>query len=250
MQLDKDVDVPSLLPFDQKELERRKLGAEIQLLRLQSRSERRKLDREKRAEKRVDWKIWIPIGVSLVTLILTVVPVALQLSGYISQQRREYELRLSQELLQLVQDISDPSKQDRRDTYIYLLSAFEEDAIPVLLDQLHHATAEDRESILRSLAAIQSKKSVPEGLVTRRLVGESKSAFDSYHSNLRGAANFVVALGRLAAEERPTARRLLMELRRQVEKDPETSMHPGILIPLIEEACQSLTGTDCPPQES
>jgi len=227
-------------------VEQRKLEAEIKLIEVQIETERERLRQEQSPPpRRIDWKVWVPIILSALTVLVSAWTVGKELYELLSQRVRQYEVRLSQDMIQIAQRLADASASPlQRSTDAALLSAYEEDALPLLFTYLRAAAAEGQEPILHSLELIQRKGTVKPGTVTQALLAEARQVFAQYAADVQGTANYVIAIGRLASDDQKGALGLLVELRQRVRHDG--GVPTGILAPMIEQACRQLTGKDCP----
>jgi len=225
-------------------LEEQKLEAEIRLIEVQIEAERDKLRHEQSARRRTDWRGWIPILLSAVTVFVTGATVGIEFKQFLSNRVREYDVKLNEHMIELAQKLADPNTTTlQSNTDAVLLSAFEQDALPLLFAHLRAATAESQEPILHALELIQRKQTVKPGTVTRALLAEARPMFARYAADVQGTANYVTALGRLASDDEKGALGLLAELQQQVHRDGGAPA--GILRPMVEQACRQLTGKDC-----
>ncbi|MDX1503461.1 MAG: hypothetical protein R3325_13960 [Thermoanaerobaculia bacterium] len=172
------------------ELERRKLAAELR--EIESR-----VAEKGRFFRPESFKVWVGLGIAVVTLASGI------LGGWttLRQWRREYELELSQELIQLVRDLNsgDPEKSE---TGALLLSSFEEDALPFLVAALPRVS--DPEPVIESLRLVAEKKRVDPAMVVRRLTEATDAAFreqylHSADKRVDGLKNYFAAIGALGA---------------------------------------------------
>ena len=190
-------------------LEAKKLRAEIRDL-----NARFKYDSEQRAgEHRPSATLrdhWLPVVISMLGIVSTVVTVAITARTYLDQQDRQYEFDLSHnnQAIDLVnKDLRSKDKQVREGAAI-LLAAFERHAVPLLLMNLTLPGLEDPDPAIHSLMLIKKNPRVkPRDQVVSPLLDRAEQEFRD--RNLNSEQDVIIlshvnkALGRLAEEEKP-----------------------------------------------
>lgn len=139
--------------MSKEELEKEKLRAEIAELEQKTRLAGEGHRRERRKQLSV-------LGVAVVTITSGLIGAGITASTFLDQRQRAYDLTLTKEIIQLSESLAHES-ETRRTTAALLLSAYEQDAVPLLLMRLESARSEaEVEAIVRSLQQITTKEKV------------------------------------------------------------------------------------------
>jgi hypothetical protein len=108
----------------------------------------------------------VTIAGAVVALASSTWAVFVPIADYFDEKRKTYEVKLSSDMITLVNNLDDSSSQSKVDNSILMLSAYENDAIPYLLYKLEgdgpseKEAGKTREVIIRALQIIKNKKSV------------------------------------------------------------------------------------------
>lgn len=199
------------VPSDKDELERDKLRLEIDEL------ESRLTDRaqEKRRQS-------IQQFVTVAALLITAVGMVVTVREFLDRQARQYEMVIDREILDLVEQIRSDSAQER-EIGTLLISAFEANAIPVLIWELKYASEEEGAVVVDALRRVEAKRRVeldevwePLMEATRAVVAEEMGA--GPNADAVPIVNHLKALSAFADSRPRPLTRYLRELRTEVDQ--------------------------------
>jgi hypothetical protein len=194
----------------------------------------------------------LPTIISIVTILATIITAGITACSYIDQERRRYEFELSETMIKVVKDLGSREPVERRAAAL-LLSAFEANAVPVLILSL--ATGPANPDTVEALRLIKNKKRVNAKTdVVEPLLDRAAEEFKaSPLTRVQVLTNFTNAVGFLASEDKGRAVDLLRSLRRRIDegkarKELDLVSHFA-LTNAIEEACRRLlAGQTCAPR--
>lgn len=213
---------------DREELEKQKLQAEIDLLRAQLDIEKGKKDKEEKskeskitaAEKRL--KNWLP-------LILTIIALGGGLwgglfepiSNFIRERQRDYEVNWNEKMIGFVDNLSNDD-QSKVNYAIIMLSAYELDALPILLLTLEQTKTTDNEAdlIRRALKDIYDKPSLDKEKFNEEILKSASRFFDigkgkkidDMKNKVDGLINYIAILGEFGADNKTEISSFFVEL--------------------------------------
>jgi len=177
-------------------LEGRKLEQEVRSIELQVETDQRRFESESAQRRLGTIREWTSLGLTFATVISVAVALVVQLGDFLERSRKSYEVDMSEKFVALVDKLhaGGPAAEDAA----ILLSAYEDDAVPVLIQVLRRA--ENPEPVIDSLRLILAKKRVHEGQVLDPLFAAADFEFVSPPTGEpRAEMNLVQALGRLGS---------------------------------------------------
>ena len=188
-----------LSKIDKEYLEKQKLQAEINEIEFRIKTKKDQIESDQKKIFRI-----VPLGalktlsrsIPVVLTILTgIVAIWIQFNQYLDKKEKEYEFNLNQVMVGLVAKLNSKEPREREDATI-LLSAYEEDAIPILLWNLK--TTDTPESTIQSLKLISEKESLNADKVLDKLLESAQEIFNNLENkqsiNERPIYNYIDAL--------------------------------------------------------
>lgn len=142
---------------DKEELEKQKLQAEIEEIKLKVKAENQRLDAERKDASRANLRSWAAIIISLITIVTGGFTIGEKFYAFLSQNEQAQKVKVSKEMIELVKGLNSNNENDRTNA-ILLLSAFEMDAVPVLLKNLE--SSDNPEPLIESLERIKERMEI------------------------------------------------------------------------------------------
>ena len=209
--------------FDKEELEKRKLRAEIDEIVQRKAFEKRRIESEEKKVFRIiprgalkSLLISIPI---VITILSGIVAIWIEVSGFLDRKEKEYAFTLNDNMIKLVKQLN-CKNPDEREYAAILLSAYEKDAIPILLWNLERTDAPN--ATIKSLSLIKEKTKIETDKVLNPLLNSARVVFNrECHKpkmNIRPIRNYIMALGELGTEKKKSVIELLKNLKEQIDK--------------------------------
>lgn len=243
---------------NKKELEKQKIEAEIKEIEF-------KILTGKKAKLSEFLKNWTTIGIAAISIITGFYT----LWENLSQRKKEYDFKLNKEIITLSEQLNSKDKYIRENAAI-LLSAYEKDAVPLLLKSLERF--EKPESIIYSLKLIKEKEETK--VILNPLIEIAKEIFEREYSFLRSEeesasdsnkkaqiaiANYIETLGELCKgkivgnnvkiikNECSESIELFNSLKKRIEerKPPVAVSAKDTIKEKINEACEKIKNTPC-----
>jgi hypothetical protein len=213
-----------LSKIDKEHLEKQKLQAEIDEIKFRIKANKDQLESDKKKIFRMiplstlkTMSRSIPIALTILT---GIVAIWIQFNQYLDKKEKEYEFSLNQVMVGLVAKLNSKDLAEREDATI-LLSAYEKNAIPILLWNLK--TTETPESTIQSLKLIGEKESLKKDKVLDQLLESAKNVFDKlkggHNINIQSITNYIMALGELGEQNEQKTIAILTSLKGQIEKN-------------------------------
>jgi len=163
--------------MEKEELEKLKLIAEIKDLERSSESARRNSNRE-------NIKSWLTIIISVATIVTAVFTIGTTIDSYVKQKAQSEKLIVDEKLLKVVEKLNSDKKEDREYATV-LLSAYEKNAIPILLKYLEWN--DEPERLIHLLKNIKQKISTSN--FNDMLMNSANEVFQLEIINLRSEGN-------------------------------------------------------------
>ncbi len=232
---------------DKEKLEKKKLKAEIREIKLRVSTERNRIKFEKkRGFKFANFlKNWVAIFLTFIAVGSGIVTIWIKSSTFLAQKEKEYDFKVNQEMIVLVNQLSSKEQNKREDAKL-LLSNFEKDAIPILMGQLkRNETAEAAEVTIDSLRLVNEK--INSSIVIDELYDSAEKVFEreslNPDMNIKSVRNYIIALGELGKEKEKDVVKLFDYLETQIASRQEpVPYHFGhIITNSIKQAKKKLT---------
>lgn len=226
---------------EKEELEKKKLQAEIDEIELRIESDQGKIDSERKNALKDNIRRWTALVMGFITIISGIVAIWINSSTFLAQKKKEYEFNINREMIILVQQLSSGKKYER-DNAAILLSAFEKDAVPILLNNLDRR--DSPEATIESLKLISEKEGVTNEVLDP-LIKRAEEVFDREYRKsdveYTSIINYVKALEKLGKEKENDVLELLNEVRKKIEKKQDiTSARKTLIAEAIDLALENL----------
>jgi hypothetical protein len=160
------------------------------------------------------------VAIAGVTVLGGVLAFYVQASDFLMQRERQYELQLDQQLVTLVTQLNSETELVREGA-VLLLSAYEADAIPILLWSLDRFREPD--AIIQSLRLIDDKPSVSTDQILDPLLASAHEVLargldNAQVSDIRTLVNHIMALGEFGRADVPAAKEFLTAVTNHLEQ--------------------------------
>lgn len=202
----KDDDLP-----DKEVLERRKLKAELEELKVRTDTQR---------SARLTLQTWVGVLGGLLAVATGIFAFWRNASNFLDQRRREYEFRVDQEIIALSRQLTSDKPLERQNAAL-LLSAFEEDAVPMLVSSLRRTEIPELPTwVIASLQLIINKPRIEREEILEPLTQSARLALQdecrSKSSTGESVVNHLQALQKLACQTDTQVIETLKSLKQQL----------------------------------
>lgn len=192
---------------DREELEKEKLQVEINLLTAQLEIEKKKESKWAAWGKRI--KNFLPLILTIVAIVGGLWKLYEPISNFVRERQRAYEVNWNAKMIEFVNDLSSKD-QFKENSAIIMLSAYEFDALPILLLKLEqtNSTGHEVNLIRKALMDIYGKTSLDKDKFNERIlnsarwffdIGKEKSG-DEMEIQVEGLLNYIAILGDFRAD--------------------------------------------------
>ncbi|OGK99227.1 MAG: hypothetical protein A3E31_09515 [Candidatus Rokubacteria bacterium RIFCSPHIGHO2_12_FULL_73_22] len=234
--------------MDRDELERLKLQAEIDELRVKADTARAAAESERKRRVRNSLVAWVGVLTAAATLGGAALGVYIQGSNFLLERKRTKEVQLTERMVELVGKLGGDNPY-ARETSALLLASYEGDAIPILLWNLERV--QEPAATIEALRLVKGKKSVGEAALLGVLLRAAEDSFAREEGknawteeSARALANYAACIGELSTAQPRPALELLDRWQRRL--DDQTLAVPlvrrGILKAAVERARSKLAG--------
>lgn len=193
------------------QLQRDKLRAEIEQLKVSTDAQRQQIDT---VPKRLSDGV-LSSTLTFVAIFTGIGTFYFQSDAFLTQKNKEYEFRVTQEIITLVKQLNSENENEQMDAAL-LLSNFEDDAIPILLENLERTSHPD--STIESLKLVKRKLSRKneEHALFDSLLSHAEETFleriNNPNADIQAVLSYVDCLGQLGAERMQQVLDLLVNL--------------------------------------
>jgi hypothetical protein len=163
---------------EKEELEKQKLQAEITEINVKVEEAKKRLDFERKDASKEHIRSWAAIIISFVAIATGAITIGEKAYTFLSQNAQTQKIKINQDMINLVDQLRSPDEA-KRDNAAMLLSAYEMEAVPVLLRNLQSSS--DPEPLIASLKEIKKKLGDKNKDFQTALI---KKATDAFKDNL------------------------------------------------------------------
>lgn len=231
---------------EKEELEKQKLQAEIEEIKLKIEQGKKRLDFEQKDASKEHLRSWAAIIISFVTIATGAITIGQKAYTFLSQNAQTQRIKINQDMIKLVDELR-TGDEGARENAAMLLSAYGMEVVPVLLKNLESYS--NPEPLIESLKEIKDRLGDKNKDVLTALINKAK---DLFKNNLKALptvnektttkqrkaekciANFITALKELYGDS-PEIKELFQDWKKKIEsREPavEEANKNGLIIRL------------------
>jgi len=215
---------------EKEELEKQKLQAEIEEIKLKIEQGKKRLDFERKDTSKEHFRSWATIIISIVTIAVGGATIGEKVNTFFSQSTQTERVKINKDMIGLVKELKSNDKDERQNAAL-LLSAYEKEAVPVLLKNLESSDQSESISIIESLKLIKVKLGAKNKDVLTALMEKAEAVFRDEKKNLptinqtitpeqekaeKCISNFIFGLKKLYGDK-PEIKKLFQSWKNEIE---------------------------------